>query len=428
MTHHEMAYTMADMAMTRAKYGEGSRYQRTSDWRWIAAFEHGFTANGERRRVTVSSAGCVDGCKSRCHHVKTLERKIRDKRLELDANKAHGATKRTVTVGRWAPQWLEVIKPSVRPNAYNTDRAAMKVVVETIGGVKLADLTPADVRSVAAHIRRQGQSSSTALRYHGSLVRMLKAAALEGYLVPPNVLLSPKPTAAVNDREAVPIIQAIEALVRISALEPAQRSRWAIPFLQGHRQAESLGLTWPEVDLNAESLRISWQLQYLKYIDHNDPSKGFEMPDGYEVRHLEGAAHLVRPKTDAGWRTQPLVPWAAATLRTWREVAPENEHQLVWPGRVVRGKAWPRNPASDRAEWKRLQDDLDLKHSGGRPFHVHEIRHTTATLLLELGVPESVRVAIMGHSTVASTKKYEHVDLALARQALEKAADRLMLG
>jgi site-specific recombinase XerD len=58
---------------------------------------------------------------------------------------------------------------------------------------------------------------------------------------------------------------------------------------------------------------------------------------------------------------------------------------------------------------------------------VHEIRHTTATLLQELGVDEGVQVAIMGHSTVASTRKYEHVDLGPMRLALAQAAERLDL-
>lgn len=423
-----MADTMADTAMTRAEYGTGAMYQRRSDWRWFASVDAGFTKSGGRHRPTVSGPGCVGGCKPKCHHRAAIKRKLRDKRAEIERNKGQGATKRTVTVARWAPQWLEIIKPKVRPNAYNTDRAAVKVIVHVMGATKLTDLSPSDVRAVAAYIRRKGGSSSTALRYQGSLERMLKAAALEGYLVPPNVLLTPKATAAVNDREAIPTLKAIEALVQVSQLGQEQRSRWAIPFLQGHRPAESLGLTWPEVDLDAGSLRISWQLQYLKYIDREDPAKGFEMPDGYEVRHIVGSAHLVRPKTDAGWRTQPLVPWAAATLQAWREVAPENEHQLVWPGREVKGIVWPRNPESDRDEWKALQLQMGVRHPANRPYHRHEIRHTTATLLLELGVPESVRIAIMGHSTVASTKKYEHVDLDLARGALQRAADRLMLG
>lgn len=426
MTNHEMADGMADGPMSRAEYGTGSRYQRTSDWRWLATFESGYTSSGGRKRTTVTTKGCVGGCpeKPKCAHIKTLERKIRDKKVELE-REGHRNVKRTTSVAKWSEVWLEMIQAKVRPSAYETDRAATRAIVAAIGSVKLADLTPADVRSVAGYLRRHGKSTSTALRYHGSLMRMLKAASLDGYSIPPNVMLVDNPTASVNDRDAVPPDQAIKALAHIAPLPHG--SRWALALLQGLRQAEALGLTWDQVDLDTGTLTISWQAKSLRYNDRTDPAAGFKMPDGYEARHLVGATHLVRPKSTAGWRVQPLVTWAVNALRVWREVAPENPHGLVWPGRTIRNETWPRNPAADRDEWYAIQKAAGIAHPSGRPWTVHEIRHGTATLLLALHVPESVRIAIMGHSSIASTRGYEHVDLTLARAALDQAAAKLGL-
>lgn len=418
-----MATGMATEAMTRKDYGTGSLFQRTSDWRWIGTLESGYTSSGARKRVTVSGKGCEGGCK-KCGHKKAIERKLRDKRLEME-REGHRNVKRTTSVAKWAEDWLEMIQTRVRPSAYETDRAAVRAIVAAIGATKLADLTPADVRAVAAYLRRNGKSTSTALRYHGSLMRMLKAASHDGYAIPPNVLNVENPTAAVNDRTAVPLDQAIKALAHIAKRKDG--SRWALAFLQGLRQAEALGLTWEQVDLDAGTLTVSWQLKSLRYKDKGNPSAGFQMPDGYEARHLVGATHLVRPKSRAGWRVQPLVPWGVNALRGWREVAPENAHGLVWPGRTIKGQTWPRNPASDRTDWDAIQDAVGIRHPSSRHYEVHEIRHGTATLLLKLGVPESVRIAIMGHSSIASTHGYEHVDVSLAREALAKMADALAL-
>lgn len=428
-----MADKMADTAVTRTQWGTGSMYQRTSDWRWIASVEAGFTASGGRKRPTVSGKGCVGGCRPKCPHVGAIKRKLRDKRVELEARSK--SVKRTTSVAKWADQWLESIESHVTPSAYETDRAAVRAIVAAIGQEKLSDLTPADVRAVAARLRRQGRSSSTALRYQGSLMRMLKAAAVEGYNIPPNVLLAENPKAAVSDRDAVKVDEAVKVLAHLAALPPTDElvlsggvSRWALTFLQGHRSAETRGLTWPQVDLDAETLTISWQVKALRYLEKGNPAAGFRVPDGYEARHLVGAYHLVRPKSSAGWRVQPLVPWAANALRLWREGAPDNSHGLVWPGGVRKGKVWPRNAAGHLEEWHDLQAAAGISHPDGRPYHVHEIRHGTATLLLALRVPESVRIAIMGHSTIASTRKYEHVDLTQARAALERVAERLSLG
>lgn len=436
MVDHEMAYTKAYTAeggtMSRRDYGTGSVFQRCEarygcppvvagerpkhdcKGRWFGTVEAGFTANGARRRVTVSAK------------TKTAaQRRLCDKLAEKAEQGRHSA-KRTTSVAKWASSWLESIQPQVRPSAYETDRAAVKAITASIGATKLADLTPDDVRAVARHIRREGGKSSTALRYHGSLMRLLKAAALEGYAIPPNVLLAEAPKKSVHDRSALPMTD-VSKVLPVIAQRP-DGSRWALALLQGLRQAEALGLTWEQVDLATGTLTVSWQLQSLRYVDPKDPSKGFQVPDGYEVRHLVGAKHLVRPKSAAGWRVQPLVPWAVAALTDWRESAPANEHGLVWPGRTLRGRTWPRNPASDRDEWEAIQEAAAVRHPSGRPYFVHEARNTTATVLMELRVPESVRIAIMGHSNIAVTRGYEHVDLAEARRALEAAAKHLALG
>jgi integrase len=171
-------------------------------------------------------------------------------------------------------------------------------------------------------------------------------------------------------------------------------------------------------------LRLAWQLQPLPYNVARDRSSGFRVPDGYEHVQLAGRLHLVRPKSKAGWRVLPLVPMLADALAHWQVAAPESPHELVWP--ALDGS--PADEDADREEWHAIQATAGIGHPAGRPYHVHEVRHTTATLLLALGVDEATRVAIMGHSSIASTRAYEHRDLTLIRGALEKVAGRLQLG
>lgn len=424
--------------MSRRDYGTGSLYQRHDhptcppadehgqrpahkcQGRWLGVVDAGFTANGTRRRITVT--GKTKG---------VVVRKLRDKAAERE-RAGHAGARRTVTVAKWSSEWLAEIETKVSPSAYETDKAAMRYIVKTIGHVKIADLTPAHVRSVAAAIRSAGLSSSTALRYHGSLIRMLKAAALEGYNLAPNVLLAENPTKAVNDRQDIPLADALTILRHLTrrvdgALVMPDSSRWSLAFLQGVRQAEALGLTWDEVDLPGETLTVSWQLKSLRYREKGNPAAGFVVPDGYEARHLIGATHLVRPKSTAGWRVMPLVPWAVSALTDWQESAPDNPHGLVWPGRINKGGHWPRNKAADIDQWEAVQAAVGVTHPAGRPYGTHEIRHTTATLLMALHVPESVRIAIMGHSSIASTHGYEHVDITQARIALEQVGRLLEL-
>lgn len=440
MSRHEKAYTKAYTDLSRRNYKTGSLFQRCESrygcpplvdgarpkhkcaGRWLGVIEAGVTPDGLRRRVTVSGK-----TKS------VVQRRLDAKNLEAKQS-GRTNTRRTVTVAKWAEEWRTMIETEIRPTSLTTDKAALKWIVGTIGAAKLADLSPADVRAVAAAIRRDGGSSSTALRYHGTLMRMLKAATQEGYTVPGNVLLSKAPKKSINDRDALTPEQCLSVVEFLTRRDDEGRlltpraSRWVLALLQGIRQAEALGLTWQHgVDLNAPALAVAWQVKSLPYRVRRDPSSGFLLPDGFEARHLIGATHLVRPKSEAGQRVMPLVPWAAAALREWQQITEPNPHGLVWAGRADRSGTWPRNPASDREEWEAIQAAAGVAHSSGRPFHVHEIRHSAASLLLALGVPEAVRIAIMGHSTIASTRAYEHVDMAPMRSALEAMSSALGL-
>lgn len=393
--------------MTRRSHGTGSVFRRASDGRWLGTIEHGYTRNGGRRRITVTGKTEAE-----------VKAKLKAKAREVARGEE---TAGRTTVKAWAEVWLTETSRTVRPKTHVTDKGAARYIVATIGHKRLEQLTPADVRAVRAAITGEGRSTSTALRYHGTLMRMLKAARDEGHEVAARVLAVKPPAKAVNDRRAIPLPDVLAMLAHAADLPHG--SRWLAALLQGMRQGECLGLTWEQVDLDAETLTVSWQLQALPYLDKRDRSAGFRIPDGYEARQVDRRMHLVRPKSQAGWRVIPLVTHMADALRVWQRLAPVSPHGLVWP-------AADRSPASaveDREEWYGLQDAAGVQPATPRYYLVHEARHTTATLLLELGVPESVVIAIMGHSSIASTTGYQHVDVSLAREALARVAQRLQL-
>lgn len=403
--------------MTRRQYGSGGLRQR-ADGKWVGTIEAGYTARGTRRRVSVVAATKAEA-----------RRRLTEKQRQMLAEGAPTPAGSRATVKSWSDTWLTHHATRVRPKTYGTDAGAVaRWIVPTIGAKRLESLTPGDVRAVTVAIRKAGRSSTTARHAVSVLKKMLKAAMVEGHRVPPNVLLVTAPARAVSDRDAIPV-EDVKKILAVAA--QGNGARWVLALLQGMRQAEVLGLTWDAIDLDAGTLDVSWQLQSLPYRRPRDPSSGFRVPDGYEARHLIHAYHLTRPKTASGQRIIPLVPWAVAALRAWREDGwTPNPWGLVWTSvdeRHGRSEVRPARAALDRAGWAALQERAGVAHPSGRPYVLHEARHSTASLLLELGVDQKVIEAIMGHSSIVVTRGYQHVSQTMTRRAMEDMAARIGL-
>lgn len=388
----------------------GSVFQRKSDGKWVAQLDVGFTPSGNRRRLTAS-------CRTR----KQAETKVAEMVREVNRYGAPEASA-TMTVKRWADQWLGRRVKEVRPKTYSNDASAVRRhIIPTIGKKRLAQLKPSDVRDVDASARK-GNGGSTALRAHTVLITMLKAAREDGHQIPESVFNVKRPKKSVSDRDAIPVEAALQ-LLQVATTRP-DAARWVAALLQGMRPAECLGLTWDAVDFDKGLIDVSWQLQPLPYLVKGDRTSGFRVPDDYEARRLTGAYHLVRPKTEKGKRIVPLVPWMAAALQQWREIAPSNAYNLVWA--TDNGRPMP--DKTDRERWRALLADANVRHdAAGRDYDLYEARHTAATLLLEAGVDPEVVKTIMGHSNILVTRGYQHVNHELKLAALGAVAERLKL-
>jgi integrase len=380
------------------------------------------------------------------------KRRIRDLQAQIAREGLPAAgSSRSATVKTWAEEWLAIREGDrdLRPASLRDYRTQVRRhIIPTIGRKRIDALTPMDVRAVIAAMQKIGRAPATVAKTHRVLIELLRDAMTMGGLeVPRSVLLVRGPMKGEPDRAAMTLQDAL-AVLNIVAGRP-DRSRWVAALLQGMRQGEALGLLWDHVLFDAGPvgpegqpcglIEIKWQLGRIAYAHGcGDQPCGYRVegrcPDrrplikaGDRVKPLKGGLALVNPKSKSGDRVIPMVPWMRAALLEWREVCPPSRHGLVWPDDLGQ----PQRAGADLAAWYEIQEAAQVVNQSAdkpRPYFLHEARHTTATLLLEAGVSPEVVTAIMGHSSMASTRPYLTIHSELALTALAGVAGRLQLG
>ncbi|WP_405490360.1 tyrosine-type recombinase/integrase [Nocardia sp. NBC_00511] len=391
----------------RRPRGEGSFYKRKSDGMWVGAVPYE-DEYGERHRATTTSADKVIAME-----------KWRALRSEIAAGTYSPGSK--MTVERWLDYWVEnIVKPNKAPKTYDSYRGVIdNQIVPNIGKTVRLPVRPALIR---ANLKWVGDNWSARMAELTYAVWSISSKASKGELglkTDPTEHIA-KPLNNKTTGTAHTSDQARLVLRAATAAQDRMVTRWAMAYLLGARQGECLGLERDRIDLKDLTVDTSWQLQSLKThpgVALDDPER-FVVPKGYECRPLYRRFALTRRKGQRPILIPLPVP-LAAIFEVYLKITPPNRFGLMW----VSEAGTPIPNKYDSTAWHAALD-----RAGVPQVRLHDARHTTATLLLEMGVEEAVRMAIMGQSTLAAQRRYAHVDLSVARAALGNLDGLLELG
>jgi integrase len=364
--------------------------------RWVGRVTIGVRDNGRSDRRHVRGATRAE-----------VARKVRVLERERDSGTTRPAGQRW-TVAGWLEHWIATIAapPHIAENTHAGYRVdVVNHLVPGIGAHRLDKLTPEHVERLYAKLQREGMSPGGVHHVHRTLRAALNEAVRRSHLGRNPVLLAKAPQ--LGEIEVEPY--GIEEIQRLLDVAGGRRNsaRWALALALGLRQGEALGLRWEDVDLDHGVLRIRRSRLRPKYAHGCGGSCGRTpgtCPQRVTTRPATG-----RVKSKAGRRTIGLPPQLVALLRAhWAEQERECEQarqqwqEEGWVFASPTGQ--PLNPNTDYHEWKRL-----LKEAGLREARLHDARHTAATVLLILDVPERTVMSLMGWSSTDMAARYQHV-------------------
>ncbi|MET7572536.1 site-specific integrase [Streptomyces sp. NPDC005492] len=312
------------------------------------------------------------------------------------------------TVKAWLTHWVENVAPlAVNDNTMVGYRVAVrKHLVPGLGAHRLDRLKPEHIEVFYAKMQANGSKPATAHQVHRTFRTALNEAVRRGHLGKNPVQLAKAPKT--GDHEVEPYtVQEVQRLLK-AADQQRNSARWAVALALGLRQGEVLGLKWDDVDLAGGFLVVRRSRHRPQYA-HGCPEPCGRKAAGYCPQKRRINPELSVTKSRAGRRAVGLPEQLVDLLRVHlkgqeveREAAGKRwvENGLVFPDEHGRSPSHRR----DWAEWKAL-----LAEAKVRDGRLHDARHTAATVLLILGVPERAVMGLMGWSTTAMAARYQHM-------------------
>jgi integrase len=366
--------------MSRRGRGEDSIYRDGDRWRGAASI--GYGSDGRRVRKKVSGATKAE-----------VLRKLRDLQVDLDAGLPIPDDR--LTLGVFLEMWVATSLPGqVSDRTLDSYADTVRLhLVPTIGRKVLRRLTVADVDQLLMWKREAGYSANTVRIIRAVLRRGLRQAEREG-LVSRNVAaLSAAPRVRGDEGRALTVDQARRLIA--GASETRHEALLTVMLAYGLRRGEALGLHWSALDWDAARLKVTHGVKRVQDRTASD-------------RHTRLV--IGELKTARSRRTLFLTPQLIDLLRQHRARLAEeriaigeawHDHGLIFPSQT----GTPLDPDNISHVFSRISHRAGLGH-----WHLHELRHSGASLMLAQGTDLYVVSEVLGHSSVAITKDvYGHL-------------------
>lgn len=346
---------------------------------WRIRVYTGTDSNGKRRY----DSRTIKGSKKDAQKALTAVLREKDLGLLIDSQKQ--------TLNQYLDFWLEnIAKPRLHPRTFGDYKDLIRLYIrDSLGSIKLADLKAIHIQKLYGEMQIERGLSPRRIRYtHSTLSSALKKA-VELDILPRNVcqfVQLPKQT-----RREMDVLTQDECGEFLKALQGERLAPlFSFALATGCRPEEYSALQWKDVDLNKGAAIIRRAL----------------------ITHRTGGGwHFNEPKTKQSRRTIPLPATFTKELKAHRKTQLAErlklgevwqDFDLVFPSEV----GTPLNPSRVTRVFKRV-----LKRAGIREsIRLYDLRHTTATLLLQAGVNPKIVSERLGHSTAMLTLDvYSHV-------------------
>ncbi|NLB81774.1 MAG: site-specific integrase [Clostridiaceae bacterium] len=300
-------------------------------------------------------------------------------------------------------QWFENMKTQVQESTFESYQYALNHIVSyfKVKGIMLRELKPEHIQKYYTDKINGGLCGSTIQKHHSNIHKALNIA-LKYNLIPYNpadrVQLPKKQKYQAKTYNE----QQIKKLIQCARGNPIEAAVVITSYL-GLRRSEVLGLKWTAVDFKANTLLIQTTVVRTKRIITKDTTKN-----------------------KSSHRTLPI---PAGLVKYLKDLLKRQEKNEILFGNCYNDNEWickkedgtPITPTGLSYYYKKLLKDNGLPH-----IRFHDLRHSTASILINSGCELYEIKELLGHSQIATTADiYGHLDFK-AKQRMAAKINELL--
>ncbi|MEK3885794.1 site-specific integrase [Paenibacillus sp. PL2-23] len=318
----------------------------------------------------------------------------------------------SIFVEKWTELYGE--KHLEQKTLENYEHLLKNHILPIFGSMKMTDVKPMHILSFLDSLTRNGARkdgkngglSTTTTRFIHRVLKDIFERAVEWQIISSNPVsavkrpkIKERESEVYDEQEASKLFQALEN-------EPIHwRIMVTLALTTGMRRGELLALEWKHIDFDSSVIQVAQSLS-----------------------HSKGVNIIKEPKTKNSKRRVSIPDSLIKELQHYYEKSKTMKQQLgdMWQGgeRFVVFFSETGKPFYHTAPGKWLS--RFIKRNNFKPIRFHDLRHTSATLLINQGVHAKIIASRLGHADIRTTMNvYGHV-LQSADQAAANTFNSLL--
>ena len=347
---------------------------------------------------------------------KDLARTVRELQNEFDVRGVRSWTDKS-SVDAFLDEWLAV-KHSLRERTRSDYRSILRRYVRPLLGKKqITKIEPDDIQGLVNGMIKEGLQARTIQYMHTVLYGALEYAVYPRKLLTLNpAKYTELPQKGLREYTWLSEEAARQFLKALSKDKHGLLLEFAL--VTGMRPEEYLALQWNDIDWNRGMIAVERTLYRRRERADGGPTWRFEKTKTGKSRRILTVPRSLIKRLAAHKRQQAKERLAMGPKWITKDLE-GNEFHLVF----CTEKGSPLNLSNvHRRYFKPILEKAELPD-----IRLYDLRHSFASLLLEV---ESVRVVseMLGHSSTKTTENiYQHVDAAMMRRVTDTLEKRLRL-